>query len=179
MRGPAQTLGRSAFSGRRADRLKRALWRASEEWRALSMHVILAGGLGLEHVALAAIVGVVFLVALQRLLSRSNQTGYPSSVRSGAKREPRPPSKIERIKQYREQHGVGLKEAKDAIEAEDEGRTLPKPNSTRQQPESLEALVRAGRTIEAIKQYRAQHQVGLKEAKEAIDALREEIARQG
>ena len=35
----------------------------------------------------------------------------------------------------------------------------------------MEGLVRAGRKIDAIKAFRARHRVGLKEAKDAVDAL--------
>jgi ribosomal protein L7/L12 len=37
-------------------------------------------------------------------------------------------------------------------------------------PEHIDELLRAGQKIEAIKAYRALHGVGLKEAKDAIDA---------
>ena len=37
-------------------------------------------------------------------------------------------------------------------------------------PEHIDELLRAGQKIEAIKEYRALHGVGLKEAKDAIDA---------
>jgi ribosomal protein L7/L12 len=36
---------------------------------------------------------------------------------------------------------------------------------------SIEALIASGRKIEAIKAYRAEHGVGLKQAKEAVEAL--------
>jgi ribosomal protein L7/L12 len=84
-------------------------------------------------------------------------------------------SKIERIKRYREQHGVGLKEAKDAVEAELAGRTPATPAVvavSRGSSDNVEELVRAGNHLAAIKLYREQHGVGLKEAKDAIDALR-------
>jgi ribosomal protein L7/L12 len=81
------------------------------------------------------------------------------------------PSKIERIKQYRERYGVGLKQAKLAVEAELRGEQVPQPTRAVRPPASVEALLAGGNTIEAIKLYREQTGVGLKEAKDAIDAL--------
>lgn len=48
------------------------------------------------------------------------------------------------------------------------GAALPHPPV---QPDDVEGLVRAGRKIDAIKAFRARHRVGLKEAKDAVDAL--------
>jgi ribosomal protein L7/L12 len=42
-------------------------------------------------------------------------------------------------------------------------------------PATIDALLRAGQKIEAIKQYRAMHGVGLKEAKDAVDARAREL----
>lgn len=79
--------------------------------------------------------------------------------------------KIERIKRYREQHRVGLKEAKQAVEALERGEQLaaPPPGAAANE---VEALLQAGNVIGAIKAYREQTGVGLKEAKEAIDRMR-------
>lgn len=41
---------------------------------------------------------------------------------------------------------------------------------------SIEGLIASGRKIEAIKAYRAEHGAGLKEAKEAVEALAREQA---
>ena len=41
----------------------------------------------------------------------------------------------------------------------------------RASPSTVEGLLAAGRKIEAIKLYREQHGVGLKEAKEAVEAI--------
>jgi len=38
-------------------------------------------------------------------------------------------------------------------------------------PETIESAIRSGRTIEAIKLYREQHGVGLREAKDAIEEM--------
>lgn len=83
-------------------------------------------------------------------------------------------NKIEAIKLYREKTGLGLKEAKDAIERMVNG-AAPPPLPVRAAPVNLDAAiqnaVRAGKKIEAIKLYREKTGLGLKEAKDAIDAL--------
>jgi large subunit ribosomal protein L7/L12 len=104
--------------------------------------------------------------------------------------------KIEAIKAYREETGVGLKEAKDAVDGKSGpasnwqavNRKLdriaaslgvtpepePFPTTTSASP-SVVQLIRAGRKIEAIKVYREENGVGLKEAKDAVDALERQI----
>jgi ribosomal protein L7/L12 len=85
--------------------------------------------------------------------------------------------KIEAIKLYREQSGRGLKEAKDAVEAFTAGQPLLRgsPNALGLPPESLEgrilALMQAQRKIEAVKLFREQTGSGLKQAKDAVEAL--------
>ena len=85
--------------------------------------------------------------------------------------------KIAAIKVYREATGVGLEEAKDAVEALEAGAPLvvpapaaapaPAPGDAK-----VAALIAQDRLIDAIKEYRAIHGVGLKEAKDAVDAMR-------
>jgi ribosomal protein L7/L12 len=91
--------------------------------------------------------------------------------------------KIEAIKLYREKTRVGLKEAKDAVEAMERGEPVPclvvedgepEPPPGRLTPAALQKvkqLVAAGKLIEAIKELRATTDLGLKEAKEAVEAL--------
>lgn len=104
-------------------------------------------------------------------LARRLRGGTPPGLSTA-----RPPqealSKIERIKRYREQHRVGLKEAKDAIEAQERGLAGPAAAPLGTPALSVKALVDAGQLIEAIKLYRAQTGSGLKEAKDAIDRMR-------
>jgi ribosomal protein L7/L12 len=50
-----------------------------------------------------------------------------------------------------------------------------RPGGTPPSPATIDALLRAGQKIEAIKQYRAMHGVGLKEAKDAVDARAREL----
>jgi len=80
--------------------------------------------------------------------------------------------KIEAIKVYRERTGAGLAEAKDAVEALEAGKRLPSQGMT--DPESdkeLIALLEQGQKIEAIRMYREKTGAGLKEAKDAVEAL--------
>lgn len=82
--------------------------------------------------------------------------------------------KIEAIKRYRELTGAGLKEARDVVEAIDRGQATGFPTAAnvddRFRRELIE-LLRKGRKIEAIKAYRARTGAGLKEAKDAVEAL--------
>ena len=90
-------------------------------------------------------------------------------------------SKIEAIKIYRQATGLGLKEAKDAVEAMERGETLaaPPPQPTPALIGSLDAQVRdllaSGKKIEAIKIYREATSLGLKEAKDAVEAIEREM----
>ena len=87
--------------------------------------------------------------------------------------------KIEAIKRYRELHGVGLKEAKDAVEAFEAGKvaSLPAKSTVLRevQDDEIAAQIRAGLIIDAIKLYRVKTGVGLKEAKEAVEAMRDRM----
>jgi large subunit ribosomal protein L7/L12 len=80
--------------------------------------------------------------------------------------------KIEAIKRYRERTGVGLKEAKDAVEAIQRGQAVPSgPLSDRDLEDEVVSLLEQGQKIEAIKRYRARTGVGLKEAKDAVERM--------
>ena len=91
--------------------------------------------------------------------------------------------KIEAIKLYREFTGLGLKEAKDAVEAIERGQ---RPSfSGYQSPATnrlggdimtqIEQELRAKRKINAIKLYREAHNVSLKEAKDTIDEMERQL----
>jgi LSD1 subclass zinc finger protein len=91
--------------------------------------------------------------------------------------------KIEAIKLYREIFRVGLKEAKDAVDAMSEGQPVPLNQSftpfgdigqlagQAQKIQEIMRLIQANQQIEAIKLYRETFGVGLKEAKDAVDAI--------
>jgi len=82
------------------------------------------------------------------------------------------------IKLYREVTGVGLAEAKSAVEALARGENVNIPAPAQQSQLSdpfLETKIRdflaRGKKIEAIKLYRLEYNVGLAEAKSAVEAL--------
>ena len=82
--------------------------------------------------------------------------------------------KIEAIKRYRELTGVGLKEAKDYVDALDAGAQPPAVTPVAPSVGDLAevyALAHQGKKIEAIKRYRELTGVGLKEAKDYVDRL--------
>jgi ribosomal protein L7/L12 len=83
--------------------------------------------------------------------------------------------KIAAIKLYRDATGAGLAEAKEAVELIEAGKP-PKavdrpPQPDEPAPQRVSAAISAGNLIEAIRLYRTATGVGLKEAKEAVDAL--------
>ncbi|WP_158624488.1 hypothetical protein [Corallococcus sp. CA041A] len=91
---------------------------------------------------------------------------------------------INAIKLYRQLHGCGLKEAKDAVEAMRDGRARmeslePSGLSGPEVNDAIERAVRSNNLIQAIKLYRDQHGVGLKEAKDAVEAMRADLLRRG
>lgn len=86
--------------------------------------------------------------------------------------------KIEAIQKYRERTGVGLAEAKSAIEQIADrmsGSGQPLDNRSAEPTGTADGevldLMRSGQKIAAIKRYRETHGGGLKEAKEAVEAL--------
>ncbi|NOJ92529.1 hypothetical protein D7W82_22945 [Corallococcus sp. CA049B] len=91
---------------------------------------------------------------------------------------------INAIKLHRQLHGSGLKEAKDAVEAMRDGRApmgLParRALSDSDTNDAIERAVRDDNLIQAIKLYRDQHGVSLKEAKDAVEAMRADLLQRG
>lgn len=87
-------------------------------------------------------------------------------------------NKITAIKLYRDATGAGLAEAKQAVELIAAGKPPPTgaaPTLSADAMQEVSALVIAGKTIEAIKVYRKEAGVDLKDAKDAIDALEARI----
>jgi ribosomal protein L7/L12 len=85
-------------------------------------------------------------------------------------------AKMHAIKRYRESTGSGWAEAAEAVERiRAGGRPAPEkalaPPAVSAEARAVGAALDAGKTIEAIRLYRAATGVGLKEAKHAIDAM--------
>ncbi|MFO0960776.1 MAG: ribosomal protein L7/L12 [Isosphaeraceae bacterium] len=78
--------------------------------------------------------------------------------------------KIEAIRLFRERTGLGLKEAKDAVDAIHEGGDGSRGVAPPLRDSLLEKL-RGGRKIEAIQAYREATGAGLKPAKDFVEAL--------
>jgi ribosomal protein L7/L12 len=85
--------------------------------------------------------------------------------------------KIEAIKLYREVTGVGLREAKAAVDKIVIGaKEVPSELQTRLiDPNELRRLLRERKKIQAIKYYRETTGVGLREAKEAVEWVEEQM----
>ncbi len=74
------------------------------------------------------------------------------------------------IKRYREEQGVGLREAKAAVDRMALARRMEALSAVVASPAIADALARGDRIL-AIKRYREEQGVGLREAKEAVDQL--------
>ncbi len=135
------------------------------------------------------VVGVVAAIVLAWWISQLGRRG-PAGVRApspgvneapseaGVRRLLAAGDKISAIKQYRELTGLGLKEAKEAVDAMEAGRVLPMPAAPARisgldpaTDAEIRRLVASGELIEAIKRYRALSGAGLKEAKDAIEGM--------
>ena len=80
--------------------------------------------------------------------------------------------KIQAIKLYRERTGVGLREAKGAVEALQSGQPLPAPQAPSGDlvQDTIECLRRDGK-IQAIKLWRERTGQGLRESKESVEEI--------
>lgn len=98
-------------------------------------------------------------------------------------------NKIEAIRRYRERTGVGLKEAKDFVDALAAGENptvaapmaIP-PGSPSGHPAigpEIDALLIGGQKIQAVKLVRERTGLGLKESKDLVDARERELAAEG
>ncbi|MFZ5445239.1 MAG: ribosomal protein L7/L12 [Myxococcota bacterium] len=136
--------------------------------------------LGLSVLVLVAVALTVLLVSRRRGVEVVSLTPPPPG-QPAADASPeqllRAGQKIAAIKRYRELTGVGLREAKEAIDALERGEPPqslpPKAAVLRQVSDSeIEAQIRTGHLLDAIKLYREKNGVGLKEAKDAVEAWR-------
>jgi ribosomal protein L7/L12 len=96
--------------------------------------------------------------------------------------------KIEAIKRYREQTGLGLRAAKEAVDLLEQelagsslafgrrdARSEEGALAGEEPGEEVRRYLQQGRKIEAIKRYREQTGLGLRAAKEAVDLLEQEL----
>lgn len=166
----------------------------------------------------AILIGGVILGIIIAGIFRPRESGWTPHTNSPANLNALPPdeqikellrrgNKIGAIKLYREQTGLGLKEAKDTIEAmevqirgggvtlasddamawmeslakrqganADKFVTQSKLDNPLPPPDEIaKDFVRRGKKIDAIKRYREQTNVGLKEAKDAIEAYEKRL----
>ena len=89
---------------------------------------------------------------------------------------------IHAIKAYREATGVGLAEAKEAIEEMAHNEWTKPPAGVRNYDDpvleaKLKSLLSKGKKIEAVKIYREEYGVSLKEAKDAVDRVEASMPR--
>ncbi|MFY0568543.1 hypothetical protein ACN28E_32575 [Archangium lansingense] len=115
-------------------------------------------------------------------MTTSNSSDEPLAEVIALVRRGRP---IDAIKLYRELTGEGLKESKEAIEQIAEGR-IPRfsPREEREslssgQRAELERMIVEGKKIDAIRLHRHFANSGLKEAKDAIEALEAKLREAG
>ena len=91
----------------------------------------------------------------------------PANVRAALARG----DKIEAIKLLRQATGLGLAEAKHALDAHAQGLQPQFQPAPGVMPAAVTEALRRGQKIEAIRLYREHAGVGLKEAKDAVDAM--------
>lgn len=82
--------------------------------------------------------------------------------------------KIQAVKRYQQQTGVGLAEARNAVEAVGRGDVVAAVELNSDVPQDVIALLGRGEKIAAIKLYREQTGASLKAAKEAVEKIAEE-----
>lgn len=94
-------------------------------------------------------------------------------------------NKIAAIKAYREATGFGLKEAKDAVEAMERGESImdfaPVQFDLQNSAllvEQIKKLLLNRQKIQAVRIYREAHNCGLKDAKDAVDAIEAQMRRE-
>ena len=117
------------------------------------------------------------IVEVGRDLKPARPSGLVAGGLAGVQDALREGQKIEAIKRYRELTGLGLKEAKDAVEALPRQPLAPVA-ATRQDPAmdpEVRRLVQAGELVSAIARYRELTGLGLKESKDAVEALRDSM----
>lgn len=92
--------------------------------------------------------------------------------------------KIDAIKLYREATGAGLAEAKDAVEEMAVNEAIKPPDDVRDYDNPIlisriKSLLSRNRKVDAVKIYREEYGVGLKEAKQAVDKIQATMEKSG
>jgi ribosomal protein L7/L12 len=111
---------------------------------------------------------------VDRDLNDAERDGVLNHLRAG--------EMIQAIKAYREATGAGLKEAKDACEAmalQTPWSVAASGNLNKSERDEIARFLAAGQKIQAIKVYREATGVGLKEAKDAVEAMESQQSRSG
>lgn len=142
------------------------------------------------------VVGIIIVVLILRAIS-TRKVGGPSALHQPSKNRTIPrrskingpvdedvqqlirdKKKIQAIKLVREKHGVGLKEAKEYVEALQKNQPIDLPKKVTMgdipavRDEALR-LIREGKKIEAIKLMQDAAGMGLKQAKSLVEKLQE------
>lgn len=83
--------------------------------------------------------------------------------------------KIEAIKLYREETGLGLAEAKSAVEEIDAGgsHSVKDPFEDKELVDKIVNMLERGEHMDAVKLYREQAGAGMMESKKAVDSIAE------
>lgn len=137
--------------------------------------------LGLAVLGLLALAGLVLLLLSRRKVEVVSPPPPAPSLPPEASPEQlaRAGRTIDAIRRYRELHGVGLREAKEAVDAMAGGDAAALPAKSQLlravNDSEIEAQIRSGHLIDAIKLYREKNGVGLKEAKDAVEAWRDRM----
>ena len=90
---------------------------------------------------------------------------------------------IQAIQFYREATGVSLAEAKEAVEEMAQDEFTKPPSGVRDYDDpvmesKIRSLLAKGKKIDAVKIYRAEYGIGLKEAKDAVDQIEASMPRE-
>ncbi len=114
--------------------------------------------------------------AVERIARQREQETADSDAENGGQekmeqvwRHIRAKQQIHAIKAYHEATGAGLTEAKRAVERMSVEISQVEPDLI--DPDKLQGLIRSRQKLQAIKYYRQQRGVGLREAKDAVDWL--------
>ncbi len=142
--------------------------------------------IGLALLLISALAYIVYRSRSQAAPSLPYQTppppiGISSSIHSEIERLLRSGQKIQAIKLYRERTGVGLKEAKDAVEAIERGQSLRGDTEPLLEPDLREMLLVGQELLEEKKQeaaslYRERSGVSEEQARQVVEQFSQALA---